>query len=84
MFSKKKKKKKKKISFQYKEPIIDEFISYIEMNEGETLILPCRVNGYPKPTVSWFKNHHKIDTFDRRIIIDKNFNTIHNLFINLK
>ena len=42
--------------------------------EGDKLILPCKVTGYPMPTVTWFKNRHEF-TFDKtnsRVIMNEN------------
>ena len=28
---------------------------------GEGVVLPCAVNGFPKPEVTWFKENKKVD-----------------------
>ena len=50
--------------------------------EGDRLILPCKVTGYPVPNVVWFKNRHELalDKSDSRVVInDNNSLTIFNL-----
>ncbi len=49
---------------------IEEFSEHFDIVEGKTAILSCKVNGYPKPSVIWFKNRHEIifSSEEKRII----------------
>lgn len=55
--------KKKIATFDFTKdlvPIIEEFKDGASVFKGETLVLPCKVSGYPLPTVTWFRNHQEI------------------------
>ena len=55
-------------------PSIENFAESLEFNEGEKLVLSCVVSGHPKPTISWFKDHHEISfqAFDRKVFLGQN------------
>ncbi len=61
-------------------PIIEEFKDGASVFKGETLVLPCKVSGYPLPTVTWFKNHQEIQfkaqSADERVRTASNNNSL--------
>ena len=50
--------------FKDQDPIIEIFEISVELNQGETLELPCKASGYPAPTISWYKTTQEIN-FDQ-------------------
>ncbi len=60
------------------DPEIVEFVSRIELLEGDKLLLPCKVTGKPLPNVTWYKNHHEITftPFDNRVIFSYENNSL--------
>ncbi len=55
-----------------------EFVSRIELLEGDKLLLPCKVIGKPMPNVTWYKNHHEIafTPFDNRVLFSHENNSL--------
>ncbi|RNA30102.1 papilin isoform X1, partial [Brachionus plicatilis] len=61
-----------------KDPLIEEFKISVELNEGETLELPCKASGYPTPTITWYKGTQEIafDSSDDRISLSEDSSLI--------
>lgn len=41
-------------------PYIMENFTNLEVNVSGTIVLECKVNGIPHPTIAWLKNGHRI------------------------
>ena len=44
----------------------------MEFMEGDKLVLPCKVSGYPLPVVTWFKNRHELTFSEGKIVMNEN------------